>query len=50
MCCSWSLTTPATRLAKVEAGLWPSDLLLAEVVPLLAGLLSVPCRRSALRR
>jgi AAA ATPase domain/Adenylate and Guanylate cyclase catalytic domain len=33
---------PATRLAKVEAGLWPSDLPLAEVVRLLAGLLSMP--------
>ena len=33
---------PATRLAKLEAGLRPYDLPLAEVVPLLAGLLSVP--------
>jgi class 3 adenylate cyclase/predicted ATPase len=33
---------PATRLAKLEAGLQPSGLPLAEVVPLLAGLLSVP--------
>jgi class 3 adenylate cyclase/predicted ATPase len=33
---------PATRLAKLEAGLRPSGLLLAEVVPLLAGLLSIP--------
>ena len=33
---------PATRLAKLEAGLRPSGLPLAEVVPLLAGLLSVP--------
>jgi class 3 adenylate cyclase len=33
---------PATRLAKLEAGLQPYDLPLAEVVPLLAGLLSVP--------
>ena len=34
--------SPATRLAKLEAGLRPYDLPLAEVVPLLAGLLSVP--------
>jgi predicted ATPase len=33
---------PATRLAKLEAGLRPSGLPLAEAVPLLAGLLSVP--------
>jgi class 3 adenylate cyclase/predicted ATPase len=33
---------PATRLAKLEAGLQPYDLPLAEVVPLLAGLLAVP--------
>src|SRR5262245_20162673 len=33
---------PATRLAKLEVGLRPYDLPLAEVVPLLAGLLSVP--------
>jgi class 3 adenylate cyclase/predicted ATPase len=33
---------PATRLAKLEAGLRPSGLPPAEVVPLLAGLLSVP--------
>jgi class 3 adenylate cyclase/predicted ATPase len=33
---------PATRLAKLEAGLRPSGLPLAEVVPLFAGLLSVP--------
>jgi class 3 adenylate cyclase/predicted ATPase len=33
---------PATRLAKLEAGLQPYDLPLAEVVPLFAGLLSVP--------
>jgi class 3 adenylate cyclase len=33
---------PATRLAKLETGLRPYDLPLAEVVPLLAGLLSVP--------
>ena len=33
---------PATRLAKLEAGLQPYGLPLAEVVPLLAGLLSVP--------
>jgi hypothetical protein len=33
---------PATRLAKLEAGLRPYDLSLAEVVPLFAGLLSVP--------
>jgi class 3 adenylate cyclase/predicted ATPase len=33
---------PATRLAKLEAGLRPSGLPLAEVVPLMAGLLSVP--------
>jgi predicted ATPase/class 3 adenylate cyclase len=32
----------ATRLAKLEAGLMPSRLPLAEVVPLFAGLLSVP--------
>src|SRR5262249_29630843 len=31
-----------TRLAKLETGLQPYDLPLAEVVPLLAGLLSVP--------
>jgi class 3 adenylate cyclase/predicted ATPase len=34
--------SPATLLAKLEAGLRPSGLLLVEVVPLLAGLLSVP--------
>jgi class 3 adenylate cyclase/predicted ATPase len=34
--------SPATRLAKLEAGLRPSGLPPAEVVPLLAGLLSVP--------
>jgi predicted ATPase len=33
---------PATRLAKLEAGLQPSGLPLAEVVPLFAALLSVP--------
>ena len=33
---------PDTRWAKLEAGLRPYDLPLAEVVPLLAGLLSVP--------
>src|SRR5262249_56446393 len=33
---------PATKLSKLEAGLRPYNLLLAEVVPLLAGLLSVP--------
>ena len=33
---------PTTRLAKLEAGLRPSGLPLAEVVPLFAGLLSVP--------
>jgi predicted ATPase len=33
---------PATRLAKLEAGLRPSGLPLAEVMPLLAGLLSIP--------
>ena len=33
---------PATRLAKLEVGLQPYGLPLAEVVPLLAGLLSVP--------
>ena len=33
---------PATRLSKLEAGLRPSDLPLAEVVPLFAGLLAVP--------
>jgi predicted ATPase len=33
---------PVTRLAKLEAGLRPSGLPLAEVVPLFAGLLSVP--------
>jgi class 3 adenylate cyclase/predicted ATPase len=33
---------PATRLAKLEAGLRPSGLPLVEVVPLFAGLLSVP--------
>ena len=33
---------PATKLAKLEAGLQPYDLPLAEVVPLFAGLLSVP--------
>jgi class 3 adenylate cyclase/predicted ATPase len=40
---------PATRLAKLEAGLRPSGLPLAEVVPLFAGLLSVslPAERYA---
>jgi class 3 adenylate cyclase/predicted ATPase len=33
---------PATKLAKLEAGLRPYGLPLAEVVPLVAGLLSVP--------
>ena len=33
---------PATRLAKLEAGLQPYRLPLPEVVPLVAGLLSVP--------
>jgi class 3 adenylate cyclase/predicted ATPase len=33
---------PTTRLAKLEAGLQPSGLPLAEVVPLFAGLLAVP--------
>jgi class 3 adenylate cyclase/predicted ATPase len=33
---------PATRLAKLEAGLRPYNLPLAEVVPLFAGLLAVP--------
>jgi class 3 adenylate cyclase/tetratricopeptide (TPR) repeat protein len=33
---------PATKLAKLEAGLQPYNLPLAEVVPLFAGLLSVP--------
>ena len=33
---------PATKLAKLEAGLQPYDLPLAEVVPLLARLLSIP--------
>jgi class 3 adenylate cyclase/predicted ATPase len=33
---------PETRLGKLEAGLQPSGLPLAEVVPLFAGLLSVP--------
>ena len=33
---------PATKLAKLEAGLRPSGLPLVEVVPLFAGLLSVP--------
>jgi predicted ATPase/class 3 adenylate cyclase len=33
---------PATKLSKLEAGLQPYRLPLAEVVPLLAGLLSVP--------
>ncbi|HEX9844226.1 MAG TPA: AAA family ATPase, partial [bacterium] len=33
---------PTTRLAKLEAGLQPYGLLLAEVVPLFAGLLAVP--------
>ena len=33
---------PATRLAKLEAGLRPYRLPLAEIVPLFAGLLSVP--------
>ena len=33
---------PATKLAKLETGLRPSGLPLAEVVPLFAGLLSVP--------
>jgi class 3 adenylate cyclase/predicted ATPase len=34
--------SPAARLAKLESGLRPYDLPLAEVMPLLAGLLSVP--------
>jgi AAA ATPase domain/Adenylate and Guanylate cyclase catalytic domain len=34
--------SPATRLTKLEVGLQPYGLPLAEVVPLLAGLLSVP--------
>jgi predicted ATPase/class 3 adenylate cyclase len=34
--------SPATRLVKLEAGLQPYGLPLAEVVPLLAGLLSIP--------
>jgi class 3 adenylate cyclase/predicted ATPase len=34
---------PTTRLVKLEDGLRPYDLALAEVVPLLAGLLSIPC-------
>ena len=34
--------SPATKLAKLEAGLRPYNLPLAEVVPLFAGLLSVP--------
>ena len=34
--------SPTTRLAKLEAGLQPYGLPLAEVVPLFAGLLSVP--------
>jgi class 3 adenylate cyclase/predicted ATPase len=41
----WQFTPddpPATRLAKMEAGLRPSGLPLAEVVPLFAGLLAVP--------
>jgi class 3 adenylate cyclase len=33
---------PATKLAKLEAGLRPYDLPLAEVMPLFAGLLSLP--------
>jgi class 3 adenylate cyclase len=33
---------PATKLAKLETGLRPYDLPLADVVPLVAGLLSVP--------
>jgi class 3 adenylate cyclase len=33
---------PATKLSKLEAGLQPYGLPLAEVVPLLAGLLSIP--------
>ena len=33
---------PATKLGKLEAGLQPSGLPLAEVVPLFAGLLSIP--------
>src|SRR5439155_23920656 len=33
---------PATKLAKLEVGLRPSGLPLAEVVPLVAGLLAVP--------
>jgi len=41
---------PATRLAKLEAGLLPYDLPLAEVVPLFAGLLSVPLPASGMRR
>ena len=41
----WQLApddAPATRLDKLEAGLRPSGLPLAEVVPLFAGLLAVP--------
>ena len=33
---------PTIKLSKLETGLQPYDLPLAEVVPLLAGLLSVP--------
>src|SRR5262249_5580124 len=33
---------PATKLGKLEVGLQPYNLSLAEVIPLLAGLLSVP--------
>jgi hypothetical protein len=42
--------SPVTRLAKLEAGLRPYGLPLAEVVPLLAGLLSIPLPASAMRR
>ena len=41
---------PATRLNKLEAGLRTSDLPLAEVVPLFAGLLAVPSRQTGMRR
>ena len=41
---------PATRLAKLEAGLRPSGLPLAEVVPLLPGCCRCRCQRSAMRR
>ena len=42
-CGSWRRTIPPpARLAKLEVGLRPYGLPLAEIVPLLAGLLSVP--------